>query len=66
MDEIQAPPTRFPEQGQIREDEMIPVLFLQARPIGSPILGIIIPAGIFIVSFCIAWVCYKHFTKKIE
>jgi len=37
---------------------------LIAAAIGHPILGYIIPAAIFIVSFWVAWACYKHFSKK--
>ncbi len=37
-----------------------------AAAIGHPILGVIIPALIFVVSFWIAWACYKHFSKKRE
>jgi hypothetical protein len=37
-----------------------------ATPIGSPILGYIIPAVIFIVSFWVAWACYRHFTRKMR
>jgi hypothetical protein len=36
----------------------------QSQRIGSPILGIIIPAFILIVSFVVAFALYKHFTKK--
>jgi hypothetical protein len=42
---------------------MSPHPFL-ATAIGSPILGIIIPAAIFLVSFWIAWACYKHYSRK--
>jgi hypothetical protein len=37
---------------------------LLATAIGSPILGIIIPAAIFLISFWIAWACYRHFSRK--
>ena len=45
---------------------MIAFLAQQPTRIGSPILGWIIPAVIFIVSFAVAWVLYKHFTKKVD
>jgi len=32
--------------------------------IGSPILGIIIPAVIFIISIVVTWLLYRHFTKQ--
>ncbi len=32
--------------------------------IGSPILGIIIPAVIFIISSVVTWLLYRHFTKQ--
>ncbi len=38
----------------------------QATRIGHPILGYIIPAVIFAVSFFVAYALYKHFTKKME
>ena len=36
-----------------------------AVPIGHPILGYIIPAVIFLISFCVAWACYRHFSRKV-
>ena len=45
---------------------MIAVLAQQATRIGHPILGYIIPAIIFAVSFLVAFLLYKHFTKQIE
>lgn len=39
------------------------VLLQSATAIGHPILGYIIPAVIFLVSFWVAWACYKHFAK---
>ncbi len=35
-----------------------------ATAIGSPILGVIIPAAIFLVSFWVAWACYRHYARK--
>jgi hypothetical protein len=35
-------------------------------PIGPPILGYVIPAVIFIVSFWVAIGCYRHFTRKMK
>ncbi len=34
--------------------------------IGHPILGYILPAAIFFISFAVAWACYKHFTNKMK
>ncbi len=34
--------------------------------IGHPILGYFLPAAIFLVSFAVAWGCYKHFSKKTK
>jgi len=45
---------------------MIPILVESTGPIGPPILGYIIPAFIFLISFMVAWGCYKHFTKKLK
>ena len=40
--------------------------FLQEAParIGSPILGWIIPAVVFLFSFVLTWMLYRHFSKK--
>ncbi len=35
----------------------------QTHPIGSPILGIIIPAVVLLVSCWVTWALYKHFAK---
>ena len=35
-----------------------------AERIGSPLLGIILPALILIVSFWVAWALYRKFTKE--
>jgi lipopolysaccharide export LptBFGC system permease protein LptF len=35
-----------------------------AERIGSPILGIILPAIIFTVSFWVVWILFKRFTKE--
>ena len=43
------------------------MLLLQQLPrIGSPVLGYIIPAVIFGVSFFVAWVLYKRFTRQLQ
>jgi hypothetical protein len=42
---------------------MIRILALQAERIGHPAFGIIIPAVIFIVSFLIAYLLYRRFSK---
>jgi hypothetical protein len=41
------------------------VLFQQSMRIGSPILGVIIPLFIFLVSFVVTWMLYKHFSKRL-
>ncbi len=45
---------------------MIALISQQLPRIGSPILGYIIPAIIFLVSFVVAYRLYKHFTKQME
>ncbi len=35
----------------------------QLQPIGSPILGIIIPAAVFIVASVLTWMLYRHFSR---
>ncbi len=44
------------------------MIFLQVEPtrIGHPILGYIIPAAIFLISFAIAFYLYRRFTREIE
>ena len=32
--------------------------------IGPPILGIIVPAIVFVVSFVLTWMLYKHFSRR--
>jgi hypothetical protein len=38
---------------------------MQIVRIGNPILGIIIPALVFIFSFIVTWILYKHFSRNI-
>ena len=45
---------------------MVGFIAQAVQRIGSPILGIIIPAAIFTISFIVAFILYKHFTKKIK
>lgn len=39
------------------------MIVMKLSPIGSPILGIIIPAGVFVISFILTWLLYRHFSK---
>lgn len=41
-------------------------LILQAARIGHPILGVIIPLFIFIVSFLVTYALYRHFSKRLH
>lgn len=43
---------------------MIGFILLQTSRIGSPILGVIIPAIIFSISFFVTYLLIRHFTKK--
>ena len=38
-------------------------LIAQATRIGAPVLGIVIPGIVFIVSFILTWLLYRHFSK---
>lgn len=38
------------------------ILFL--TQIGPPVLGIIIPAAILVVSFLLTWILYRKFSRK--
>jgi len=42
---------------------MIHSLFSQAQRIGHPAFGIIIPVVIFVLSFLVAYLLYRHFSK---
>jgi len=43
---------------------MIAFLAQTTTQIGSPVLGYIIPALIFAISFIVAYLLYKHFTHQ--
>ncbi len=57
-------PMRFKagKEGEVRI--MLSPYPIMATAIGSPILGVIIPGAIFLVSFWVAWACYKHYSRK--
>jgi hypothetical protein len=42
------------------------VLLQQSMRIGAPILGLIIPLVIFIGSFVVTWLLYRHFSKQSQ
>ncbi len=42
---------------------MTPAVLLGAR-IGSPILGVVIPAVVFLISFVLTWLLYRHFSRN--
>jgi hypothetical protein len=41
-------------------------LIAEPTRIGHPILGYIIPAAIFIISFAVAFYLYRKFTRELE
>ena len=45
---------------------MIALALQNATRIGHPILGYIIPAVVFAVSFIIAYALYRHFSKQMD
>ena len=45
---------------------MIHFLATQAQRIGHPAFGIVIPAVIFIISFLVAYLLYRHFSKALD
>ena len=45
---------------------MLIPLAQQIERIGHPILGYLIPAIIFAVSFFVAYALYKHFTRQVD
>jgi hypothetical protein len=40
------------------------LLFIQSEKIGDPILGIIIPGSILLLSVIVTWALYKHFSQQ--
>ena len=45
---------------------MLVIIAQSTQRIGSPILGYVIPAAIFTISFVVAFILYKHFTRKLK
>jgi hypothetical protein len=43
---------------------MILTRMLILATVGGKVLGIIIPAFIFLISFVVTWLLYKHFSSK--
>lgn len=41
----------------------IVLILLQTVRIGHPILGVIIPGVILIISFVVTWLLYRHFSR---
>ena len=39
------------------------ILLQQTERIGSPVMGIVVPAVILLVSCVVTWALYKHFAK---
>jgi hypothetical protein len=37
---------------------------VQGTPIGSPLLGMFIPAVVFLTSFVLTWLLYRHFSRR--
>ena len=42
------------------------ILLQQLPRIGSPVLGYIVPAAIFAISFFVAWLLYRRFTRQLD
>jgi len=45
---------------------MIHLLTMPTQRIGHPALGIVIPAIVFAVSFLVAYLLYRHFSKELD
>ncbi len=43
---------------------MVALLVQAPQRIGSPILGLVIPAVILLISCWVTWALYKHFSKE--
>ncbi len=39
------------------------LLIAESTRIGSPVLGVIIPGAVLILSFVVTWMLYKHFSR---
>ena len=39
-------------------------LLAQSTRVGSPLLGVVIPAIVFGVSFVLTWLLYRHFSRR--
>lgn len=40
------------------------VLAQESPRIGSPFLSIVVPAAVFLVSFLVTWLLYRHFSRQ--
>jgi hypothetical protein len=40
------------------------MLLAQSARIGGAWLGVVIPAGVFLLSFVLTWALYKHFSRR--
>ncbi|MFQ5822790.1 MAG: hypothetical protein ACE5JB_01915 [bacterium] len=40
------------------------ILLIETARVGSPILGVIIPGVILIISLVLTWMLYRHFSRK--
>ncbi len=49
----------------IEKGEMLLFELLQTVRIGKPILGILIPLLIFLISLTMRWFLYRHFSKNL-
>jgi len=41
------------------------LIIAQTVRLGAPVLGILIPALVFVTSFVVTWLLYRHFSKEI-
>jgi hypothetical protein len=37
---------------------------LAATRLGHPLLGVLIPAAVFVLSFALSWLLYRHFSRR--
>lgn len=40
------------------------VLLAESQRLGHPALGWIVPGAIFVLSFVLTWMVYRHFSQK--
>ncbi len=51
---------------KVAAPEKIAIAKTESPDQGTPIIGIVVPGIIFLFSFWVTWMLYKHFTKQLD